>query len=208
MNNSLANRICLSISSENFLFVENNLSKFDGFIFEIRVDLFPDGLFPDKILKSDNKIIITCRGVNCDMEKKIKWAEKTSNLLAIDVEYNDDEFYRLREYPVVVSYHNYDCTPDFKDLSKLYERLNKSGADYIKIVTSDNSEDFKRLLNLYDIAVKNRLIAFTMGKSALISRVEALKRGAPFVFASPDRTTPVFKGQPYFEDIINLYSNE
>ncbi len=208
MSCCITRKICLSLSSENFLRVENNLSKFDGFIFEVRMDLFADNVLPEKILKSGNRIILTCRGDNCDIKKKIEWAEMTHNLLAIDVAYNSLDFSVLGGYPLLVSYHDYDTTPDFDALLELYEKLRQLGAEYVKIVTSDYRGDFKRLLNLYHGAEKERLIAFTMGKTALISRVEALRRGAPFVFAAPDKESPVFAGQPYYEDIIKLYDNE
>ena len=210
MKNNALNKICLSLSDKNAIPISKNLEKYKDFIFEIRIDLFDKiNKTIQKILKSDNKIIITCRGKNCTNKKKLLWAKSSKNILAIDIEFNtqslknDIEYFS--NYPLILSYHNYNETPNFQVLSDLFEKMQSLNPDFVKIVTYDKNKDYKNLQKLYNKANKINLIAFTLGCSSLESRVCVLQKGAPFVFASPSKDNAVFPGQPYYEDILNKY---
>lgn len=92
---------------------------------------------------------------------------------------------------IIRSYHNPDCTPDDDVLQKALARCFRYGADVAKIVTAcADADDAARLLSLYSIVLEDvdslqgRLIAFGMGDCASASRIECLRRGAPFTYAA------------------------
>ena len=201
-------RICISVSEKNEALITGNISLWKGFIFELRIDMFGGKKLPTGLLQSGNRIIITCRGSGCSLQEKRKWAEASSNLLAVDIEYGTDDFRKeldvFRYFPVLISYHDYKSTPQFDELTSKVSEMFNLNADFIKVVTSGGAESCKILMGLYEKFPATRLIAFTMGTSSLSCRVEALKNGAPFVYAAPGRNQGVFGGQPFYKDIIEL----
>ncbi|MCR9199400.1 MAG: shikimate dehydrogenase [Planctomycetaceae bacterium] len=103
----------------------------------------------------------------------------------------------------IVSYHNFDETPD--DLEKIYGRMTKCDPDIIKIVTMANSPlDNVRLLQL----AKNAdvpTVAFCMGEMGLPSRVLCARTGAPFTYAGFSREREMAPGQLTYEEMRYLY---
>jgi len=95
---------------------------------------------------------------------------------------------------LIRSYHNFECTDSSESLKALVEKCVYHGADMVKIVTMANGDkDVQTVLSLYDkrnwqdgkCPVENgRLIAFCMGEKGRQSRIECLKKGAPFSYAS------------------------
>lgn len=98
------------------------------------------------------------------------------------------------------SFHDFGATPSDEDLQALVERGFRQGADTVKIVTTARSvEDVQRVLALYDKLPAGRrtdsLIAFCMCppasestaeiiESARMSRLDCLKKGAPYTYAA------------------------
>ncbi len=87
------------------------------------------------------------------------------------------------------SYHDFERTDSFEALKALVEKCRYHGADVVKIVTMAHSqEDVDRVMSLYDWDAKEngtgRLIAFCMGDAGRESRLECLRRGAPFTYAA------------------------
>lgn len=103
----------------------------------------------------------------------------------------------------IVSYHNFDETPD--DLSAIYQRMSKCDADIIKIVTMANSPvDNITLLELArnaDIPT----IAFCMGEMGIPSRILCGRAGAPFTYAGFSREREMAPGQLTYEEVRYLY---
>jgi 3-dehydroquinate dehydratase len=202
-------RICISVSENNEALITGNLSMWTGFIFELRIDMFGGKKLPTGLLQSGNRIIVTCRGRDCSLQEKRRWAEASSNLLAIDIEYGTNDFRKeldiFRSFPVLISYHDYKSTPQFDELTSKVSEMFNLNANFIKVVTSGCTESCKVLMELYEKFPATRLIAFTMGTSSLNCRVEALKNGAPFVYAAPGINQGVFDGQPFYKDIIELF---
>jgi len=99
---------------------------------------------------------------------------------------------------VIVSAHDFSVTPSEEKLLGLLEAEKAAGADIGKVVTTANSEaDCGRVLSLYAHADKSGfpLIAFAMGAKGRESRVGALLRGAPFMYATAGRGGSVAPGQ-------------
>lgn len=103
----------------------------------------------------------------------------------------------------IVSYHNFDETPD--DLAAIYGRMTKCDPDIIKIVTMANSPlDNVRLLKLADQA-EVPTVAFCMGEMGLPSRVLCARTGAPFTYAGFSREREMAPGQLTYEEMRFLY---
>ena len=99
---------------------------------------------------------------------------------------------------LIRSYHNATETPDEKGLLLTLARCFRYGADIAKIVTfCRDAEDAARLESLYSVVLEDvdsmqgRLIAFGMGEEGKASRIECLRRGAPFTYAAlaPEEAT-------------------
>ena len=110
---------------------------------------------------------------------------------------------------IIRSFHDYAGTPDLEYLQQLRDRCYRYGADIAKIVvTAHSADDAARVMALYDaggpngramrelgapcgtqsrplpVADGRGLLAFAMGEPGTSTRIECLKRGAPFSYAS------------------------
>ncbi len=91
-----------------------------------------------------------------------------------------------RQYGTVLirSWHDADGTPDLPVLRAILDRARSFGGEVVKIVTTATCKaDADRVLQLYEDAEPGTLIAFAMGQAGRESRLEALRRGAPFTYA-------------------------
>ena len=101
-----------------------------------------------------------------------------------------------RNYGTVLirSFHDFTGTPPASVLESILERARTFGGEVVKIVTTATSKaDIDAVMSLYDKAAPGTLVAFCMGKEGRDSRLEALKRGAPFTYAcvsEEDATAP------------------
>ena len=98
---------------------------------------------------------------------------------------------------IILSYHNFSCTPNTEALRKIGEDAFKEGADLVKIVTTaEGPEDCERILSLYPHFPEGRLEAFAMGEAGSQTRIEAVtKHNAPFIYLSPAREMRTAPGQ-------------
>ncbi|MCQ2184950.1 MAG: type I 3-dehydroquinate dehydratase [Bacteroidales bacterium] len=104
---------------------------------------------------------------------------------------------------MIRSYHNFEKTPSEQELDDAVRKCLWYGADIVKIATMAFLEsDCQAVLSLYDkckISNANAaisgdsgplkagsLVAFCMGEAGSRSRLECLRRGAPFTYAAPD----------------------
>ncbi len=195
--------ICISIGEKNIEKCMAYLEKVE--IAEIRLDLteFSDKDI-EKVFAGRKKLIATCRsGKYSDQqrEEKLKTAIKAGASF-VDIEYESPASYRknliayARKYhcEIIISYHNFECTPDLDDLEKIMAACFDMGADVAKIATMVvENRDNSKILSLYK--APGRLVAIGMGKLGKISRIIAPFLGAEFTFASPDESEPTAPGQ-------------
>lgn len=114
------------------------------------------------------------------------------------------------------SYHNFDGTPSSEELQSIVEKCVYHGADLVKIATMAHSqEDADRVLGLYDWcrqegAAPDRriasladgaMVAFCMGEAGKTSRLECLRRGAPYTYAALNAEEVAAPGQWTAEDM-------
>ena len=117
----------------------------------------------------------------------------------VDVEYRSGFFDIMTEKAgkgLIVSFHDVNGTP--ADLETLYEGMCKTGADVVKIVVSPRSmTDVGHLMELVrrHAGSKTPLVAIALGPLGVVSRIIGPKYGAPFVYASTDKTHEAAAGQ-------------
>lgn len=106
----------------------------------------------------------------------------------------------------IISYHNFDETPD--NLEEIYEELTEQDSDVIKIVTMANSPvDGVRMMSLLQNA-KKPTVGFCMGEFGLFTRVLCGKFGSPFTYASFSSERELAPGQISFKDMVEIYRYE
>ena len=99
------------------------------------------------------------------------------------------------------SYHDFEGTASVDALRTLVVKCHYHGADIVKVATMASSqEDVDRVLSLYEWCDGMRgtdmenladggLVAFCMGDIGRDSRLECLRRGAPFTYSALDDTS-------------------
>ena len=108
---------------------------------------------------------------------------------------------------LIRSYHDFEKTPDLEYLQQVAARCFRYGADVAKIVTTATEpKDCKIIESLYTSAApegqdypRTRLIAFAMGPEGQTTRIECLRRGAPFSYGALDE--PAADGQIPLEEM-------
>ena len=209
--------ICTSIQNKELAQIQALLQQLE--MAEIRLDRCAleeeevDLLFSE----SDVPLIATCR-----LAEESQAPEILENAIQAGAKYVDLEMEapaaigrRIREacrsYGTVLirSYHNYECTPPREVLLSILERARSFGGEVVKIVTTATSQaDNDIVLSLYEAAEPGTLVAFCMGEAGRPSRLEALKRGAPFTYACLSQEEATAPGQWTTEEMRQaLYGN-
>ncbi|WP_324735661.1 type I 3-dehydroquinate dehydratase [Thermococcus sp. SY098] len=180
-------------------------------LYELRVDAMESFEGIEKLKPFAEKLIITVRSKEeggfreIGDEERLKLFEGFMgiNPAFVDVEFKSkiaEDVIRLageKGVGVIVSYHDFEKTPSFKELKALLEEMKKLKADIIKIVTfAKHHIDNVRIVRLYEY--EKNLIAFCMGEKGKISRAFSLVL-SPFTYASLDEAAA--PGQLSVEDM-------
>ena len=195
--------ICVSIAEKNLEKCISSLEKVE--IAEIRIDLteFTNDEI-SQVFSQRKKLIATCRPGkynDAGRTEKLKIAIE-SGATFVDIEYEAPDEYRnqLLDYAhchqcdVIISYHNYEETPELDELENIMENCFKKGGDLAKIATHVNfNRDNSKIFSLYK--APGRLIAIGMGDLGKISRIVAPFLGAEFTYASLDESVTTAPGQ-------------
>jgi 3-dehydroquinate dehydratase I len=172
---------------------------------EIRLDLtgFGDEEI-ERIFSRRKRLIATCRPLVYSPDKQLEILKKAvrSGATYVDIEYEAPEEYKqeLIDYAhhhecyVIISYHNYEMTPELEELESIMKNCFIQGCDVAKIVTLVRvNRDNSKILSLYK--GPGRLIAFGMGDLGKITRIVAPFLGAEFTYAAMDEGEPTAPGQ-------------
>jgi 3-dehydroquinate dehydratase-1 len=163
-----------------------------------------------KVFSIGKKLIATCR------PGKIKDAERVEMLrIAIEsgatyvdleyeatAEYKNDliDFAHKHQCDAMISYHNYERTPELDELEQIVQNCYSQGADMAKIATHVNvNRDNSKILSLYK--APGRLVAIGMGDLGRISRIVAPFLGAEFTYASLNDSAATAPGQISYEKL-------
>lgn len=103
----------------------------------------------------------------------------------------------------IVSLHNFSHTPD--NLEEIHARLAALDADVVKIATLANSfTDCIRMMRLVEHA-QIPTVGLCMGDMGAVTRILALRLGAPFTFTSLTSERKIAPGQIPFEMMRDVY---
>jgi len=196
-------KICVSLGGIPFTSCLQLASAWP--LVEIRLDLLR--LDPEKIeilAMQCRQWIATCRPGNLtERERTVLLAASVrSGATYVDIEYEAEPDYRQalidlakeHQCKVIISYHNFETTPDADTLDRIIRHSEVMGADCVKIaVTANSPADCSRVMSLY--SRHDRIVAFAMGDAGKITRIAAPFLGAGFTFASVDETHLTAPGQ-------------
>lgn len=199
--------ICTSISGKNLEQIYDILANPGIEMAEIRIDLceLSDDDIRELFSGSDTPLVATCRGNAGRLALAVEAGARYADLELEAPASESRHIQKLcRRYgtELIRSYHNFESTPDMEMLQMVLARCFRYGADIAKVVTMCNSaEDAARLESLYSVvlegvdSLEGRLIAFGMGEQGRQSRLECLRRSAPFTYAALSKEEATAPGQ-------------
>lgn len=201
--------ICASIAEKDVEVCLKSIEKVE--MAEIRIDLaeFNDDEIR-KVFSLRKKLIATCRpGKIKDNDRALMLKVAIgSGATYVDIEYEAPETYKndlidfahSHQCDVIISYHNYEKTPDLEELEQIVQQCYAQGADLAKVATHVNvNRDNSKILSLYK--APGRLVAIGMGDLGRISRIVAPFLGAEFTYASLDEANITAPGQISYEKL-------
>ncbi len=210
--------ICVSLSNIGFKECLA-LAEQENFV-EFRFDLLDLSLEQvQKVVSISQRSIATYRPDTKDSEHRMQTMVTALKAGAsyVDIELEADSYFRkeliraARTYggDVIISYHNFEHTPQASMLKKIVASCRKSGADVVKIACQvTREEDVRELMGLYPES--DRMVVIGMGDKGLITRIAAPFVGAEFTFASPGKGMETAPGQitrKELEDIVDQIKN-
>jgi 3-dehydroquinate dehydratase type I len=195
--------ICVSVKENNTDLCLKALQKLS--FAEIRLDkmsLSKNDIY--KIFSSHPKLIATCRpGKYSEPERKkllIKAIE--SGAAFVDMEIETEEYFvkeviqkaAKHNCKVILSYHDFNKTPQLNSLAQMTNECFSRGADIAKIACYvQTKKENSRLLSL--LQDNRSIIVIGMGKMGRITRIASLFCGSPFNYASLEKGKETAKGQ-------------
>ena len=118
----------------------------------------------------------------------------------VDIEMDiADQIPRYKTTQRIISYHNFDETPD--NLEEIHHQITKLDPDIIKITTMANNpiDNMHALRLCRDSHIPT--VAFCMGEMGLISRILCGKFGAPLTYATFSSERRMAPGQLSFDEM-------
>jgi 3-dehydroquinate dehydratase type I len=205
--------ICTCIAYKNYEQCRRILQRAE--LAELRLDLLD--LTRDQVRRLSGlpaKIIATCREGKFPDNERMALLETAimSGAAYVDIELEmpgnmKESLNRLAKEKgckVIISYHNFEKTPEFPELMNIIKRCSDAGADTIKVACMvNNPEDSANLMHLYS-KVKN-IISFGMGVDGLITRLAAPLLGAEFTYAAADNASKTGPGQVTVREMKSFY---
>ncbi|MFT4297621.1 MAG: type I 3-dehydroquinate dehydratase [Candidatus Woesearchaeota archaeon] len=192
-------KICGCLTEIDLKSCINMIHDSNADLFEHRIDFMKKIERLEDIYSSTQKpIIATCKKENYfllgdDDVREILVYAMESRCTYIDIDFNMRDsminsimrIARQMGTKVILSWHDYEKTPSFDFLLDVLKKQLVKQPDICKIVTTARSlKDNENILSLYDYKYRKNLIAFSMGEIGKPTRIEALKKGAPFMYAS------------------------
>lgn len=197
-------RIAVSIpvkSNEYALACLDKAERAGADIAELRIDFMTNPDLERLVKYGRIPRIITNRptweGGNYSGEEEIR-LEALQRAINLGVDYVDVEFkadHRLyrRGAKLIVSYHNFDETPE--NLEEIYDQICAREPDIVKIATkAQNSYDTLRILDLIKNADRP-IIGIGMGEEGVSTRILGPVHGAYLTFVSLDDEPKTAPGQ-------------
>ena len=206
-------RICLSMPAAE---AEAGLPALGvPFLLELRLDVHPAGEADlVRLLALSPWTLATCRpGARTDAEcgEVLRRAlEAGATLVDLDRSTAPAVLGAVRDLArrlgrgLIVSHHDFGGTPPAPALRGLVDDCFAKGADVAKLACqAATADDSRRVLALYEGETRP-LVAFCMGEAGRPSRLEALARGAPFMYGSAGAGRETAPGQVEASEMARL----
>jgi 3-dehydroquinate dehydratase type I len=181
---------------------------------EFRFDLLDVG--PSRVISlvgRARRCIATCRQGGMNQENRFLLLqtalEAGSDYIDLDMETDLEMMKELlptarsKSCDLILSYHDFDKTPQAGELEDIVKKALDMGADVVKLACQVNrTDDIINLLGLYRL--KCRKVILGMGAKGVITRVAAPLLGAEFTFASAGEGMETAPGQISKEKLIDM----
>ena len=161
------------------------------------------------------------KAADSDTRKRFLIAAIEAGARYVDIEVQSGSEYRkeiiekakVKNCKVIISFHDFQSTPEMKKLEEIAALCFSKGADIAKIACRVNSErDNLRLLELLNNDdYQGRTVVIGMGNKGRITRVAAPLLGSPFTLASISKGKETAEGQiekDTLERMIRLLKDE
>jgi len=205
-------KICIVLSSLNDVPLIQKLGK--SVLLELRLDLLnisaPEiqnlmkisdqwmlSIRKELLVKPDYKPLITA----CLLNKPC--------YIDIDEDCLNDEIFslinefKIDEYQLIISYHNYEFTPDFEFLKNKINSFYKAGADIVKIAClGKHTKDLETIEKIHNTFP--RIIAFLMGENYTQTRYNALLKGELISYACLRDENKTAPGQLTYDEMYDF----
>ncbi len=181
---------------------------------EMRLDLLKINADEAKILwKSADDWILTLRE---EFTKTPDWKSIFKECLGLNPIYIDIDselpqeikfevikWVKSAKLDLILSYHDFDKTPNFETLNTKISELFIEGADVVKVACMALKEDDN--LTMMDLYKEHkRVIAFCMGELGKESRVTSLFFGEKLSYVAPSNNDAVAPGQFTYNELYEL----
>jgi len=204
--------ICVSISRIDQLpeVIDSGVT-----LMELRLDLIredPGHIYQQ--IPNHVQTIATCRPEGYNESERIELLKTCMDLGAkfidVEIESTDDYLTTLTSYAhqcgaeSIISYHNFEVTPDVKELEQLLQKCYERGGDVAKIaVQVDTLKDVHHLLGVYKLP--GRKVVLGMGKPGRITRLMGPYLGAEFTYGAPGAGSETAPGQFSYKQLTDIY---
>ena len=207
--------ICTTIQNRTFEEILEILDRPDICMAEIRLDRCPmdNEQIEELFSGSDVPLVATCRvsdGMTpAEAESKLITAVRAgAAYVDIEIEAPAMMAKRIRREAhecgttLIRSYHDFEGTDSLMALEAICEKCRHLGGEIVKIVpTARNSQEADRVLQLYNSSAPGTLVAFSMGEDGRYTRLDCLKKGAPFTYAALSEEEAAAPGQLRYKEM-------
>ncbi|MBN1501242.1 MAG: type I 3-dehydroquinate dehydratase [Spirochaetes bacterium] len=205
--------ICVAAADCSIDFIKKLAAEHE--MIELRFDLLDiSDADVREIVSINSNIIATCRPEKISDPDRIRILKNAidAGVKYVDVEIDSSDdfknqictYAKSKQVKIIISYHNYEKTPLKRELEEIVEWSHENNADICKIACMINStSDAARILSMYDY--EKSVVAIGMGELGKITRIAAVKLGAPFTFAGISDVNKTAPGQISSEKLNTIF---
>lgn len=202
---------CLSTGNSDYESLIEEIKLFD--MAEIRLDLCNLNSYQIKKVFSIHKNLLATFRKNINNTEHQRFVSLKNAILSgakwIDIDYRTETKQFIEKFitiakdqkvNIILSYHDFEKTPSEEFIHKIYTKIKNLSPTLIKLVFYSNSDnDNEIVLNLY--SKYKDILAFNMGEKGKRTRIECIRKGAPFTFVKSEMEQTA-EGQMTLKEIM------
>jgi 3-dehydroquinate dehydratase type I len=219
-------KVCASVTCESLKSLQRYFSDAEAEqadLYEVRLDYLREEGDPAEIRKlTPSPLIATCRpayerGMYQGTEEErchylIQAAEAGFDY--VDVELNVEAvtnmITRVKETgaKTIASFHNFEATPNLRELKKIHAEATTTRADIVKVVTTAEKyqDNLTTLQLIADVSQTSKAVSFCMGELGILSRVLSPLFGSLFTYAAVKKGLEAAPGQLTIAEMREVYN--